>query len=85
MVRNGQEAAPMLVVAAGTAPAGNPWLMLPPRMLGTAQQAGAKKLVLTHIVAPEVDETATVNAIAEVYRGKIIVGHDLKEIVPEDR
>lgn len=47
-----------------------------------AQQAGVKKLVLTHIVASEVDEVATGNAIAEVYKGKVIIGHDLLEVVP---
>ena len=50
-----------------------------------AQKAGVKKLVLTHIVAVEVDEEATLNAIAEVYKGEVIIGHDLMEVVPGSR
>lgn len=47
-----------------------------------AQKAGVKKLVLTHIVAPKVDEEATKQALAETFKGQVVLGRDLLEIVP---
>ncbi len=71
-------------MAAGTAAASNLWLMLPRRMSGKwPNRQEWKKLVLTHIVASEVDEAATVKAIAESFKGGVILGHDLVEIVPK--
>ena len=47
-----------------------------------AQASGAKKLVLTHIVAAEVDEAATARALGEIYKGQIVIARHLLEIVP---
>jgi ribonuclease BN (tRNA processing enzyme) len=47
-----------------------------------AEKAGAKKLVLTHIVPFEVDEESTVNSVGQVYKGQVVVSHDLLEVVP---
>ena len=48
-----------------------------------AQKAGVKKLVLTHIAPGEVDEEATKKAIGEIFKGEVIVGHDLLEVTPD--
>ena len=48
-----------------------------------AQKAGVKKLVLTHIVANEMDEDATIKLLGEIYKGQVVMGRDLLEIVPE--
>lgn len=45
-----------------------------------AQRSGAKKLVLVHIAPGEVDEEATRRAIAEIYKGEVIVARDLMEV-----
>lgn len=50
-----------------------------------AQKAGVRRLVLTHISMGEVDEEATRRAVGEIYKGEVIVGHDLLEIVPAGR
>jgi ribonuclease BN (tRNA processing enzyme) len=47
-----------------------------------AQQAGVKKLVLTHIGPGAVDEAATKQVIGQIYKGQVLVGHDLLEVVP---
>jgi predicted outer membrane repeat protein len=47
-----------------------------------ARESGAKKLLLTHIAATEVDEEATIKAIHEVYKGDVVVGADLLQIAP---
>jgi ribonuclease BN (tRNA processing enzyme) len=47
-----------------------------------AQKAGVKTLVLTHIAATDVDEEATIKAIHEVYKGTVLVGHDLLQVAP---
>jgi predicted outer membrane repeat protein len=47
-----------------------------------AEQAGVKRLVLTHIAPGDVDEAATKHAVGELYHGEVIVGHDLLEIAP---
>lgn len=49
-----------------------------------AQKAGVGKLVLTHIVADAVDEPATIQAIGEIFRGEVVVGHDLLEVTCGD-
>lgn len=47
-----------------------------------AQKAGVKKLVLTHVVAEEVDEQATITSLGETYKGQVIVGRDLLQVAP---
>lgn len=47
-----------------------------------AQKSGARKIVLTHIAPGDVDEAATAKAIGEAFKGEVIVGHDLLEVVP---
>jgi ribonuclease BN (tRNA processing enzyme) len=47
-----------------------------------AQKADVKKLVLTHFGIGEVDEGATRERIAAYYKGEIIFGVDLLEVVP---
>jgi ribonuclease BN (tRNA processing enzyme) len=47
-----------------------------------AAESGVKKLVLTHILPGAVDEQATIQAINESFKGEVIVGRDLLEVVP---
>ena len=47
-----------------------------------AQKSGAKKIVLTHMAPGEVDEAATQKAIGEAFKGEVVVGSDLLEVVP---
>jgi ribonuclease BN (tRNA processing enzyme) len=47
-----------------------------------AQRAGVKKLVLTHIGPGTVDVEATKQAVGQIYKGEVIVSHDLLEVVP---
>jgi ribonuclease BN (tRNA processing enzyme) len=49
-----------------------------------AQKALVGKLVLTHIVADAVDDPATIQAIGEIFRGEVVVGHDLLEVTCGD-
>ncbi|MBI5368677.1 MAG: MBL fold metallo-hydrolase, partial [Planctomycetes bacterium] len=49
---------------------------------GMAEKAGVKRLVLTHIAIPSVDEAATVAAVGRLYHGEVIVARDLLEVVP---
>jgi ribonuclease BN (tRNA processing enzyme) len=48
-----------------------------------AQEAGAKRLVLTHIPGNNADDEATARALGETYKGTVIVGRDLLETVAE--
>ncbi|MCP5119800.1 MAG: MBL fold metallo-hydrolase [bacterium] len=50
-----------------------------------AQKAGADRLVLTHITPGQIDEEATLQAIGKIYRGEVIIGHDLLEVSPPKR
>jgi ribonuclease BN (tRNA processing enzyme) len=50
-----------------------------------ASESGVKKLVLTHILPGPMNEQATIQAINEIYNGKVIIAHDLLEIVPDKR
>lgn len=47
-----------------------------------AQQAGVKKLVLTHFANPRFDEAAVRSRILQIYRGEVIFAKDLHDISP---
>jgi ribonuclease BN (tRNA processing enzyme) len=47
-----------------------------------AQRAGVKKLVLTHIGPVTMNMEATKQEVGQIYKGEVIVGHDLLEVVP---
>ncbi len=47
-----------------------------------ARQANVKRLVLTHITNPNIDEKTSRALIAEIFKGEIIFARDLLEITP---
>ena len=47
-----------------------------------AEKAGVRKLVLTHFIPGRVDQAATAKKIHEIYKGEIVFGEDLMEVVP---
>lgn len=47
-----------------------------------AGDANVKKLVLTHFGPGEIDKVATTDVMRKAYRGEIIFGEDLLEVVP---
>ena len=46
------------------------------------QEAGVKRLVLTHFAGPNVDEAAVRPRIADIYKGEVIFARDLLEVTP---
>jgi len=47
-----------------------------------ASKAGVKKLVLTHFAPGVIDKEATSRAIRQTFKGEIVFGEDLMEVVP---
>jgi len=48
-----------------------------------ATEANVKALALTHIVPPKCDEKSLYDEVAETFKGKILIGHDLMRIDPQ--
>jgi len=47
-----------------------------------AQKARVKRLVLTHFTPGRINKEATAEKISEIYKGEILFGEDLMEVIP---